>query len=98
VEELAEVSGGVAGPPEVQRLFTQLRALGDIARSLFDDTDIWLQGDCSMDARTLEKELPDLQVILCVAAEALNKVTYGPFDVMKEAARKASGDIERGVR
>ena len=98
VEELAEVLAGMAGPPEVQALFSQMQALGRHARRLFDNPDIWQKGTCSIDARALEKELPDLQVILCVAAEALNRVTDGPFDVIREAERKATRDITRGVR
>jgi len=87
-EELGELTQYLRLPAVMSRT---LRTLGDLARKVFGDQQLWLTADV-INVKAAQQELADIQVVVFCMAQALD------FDVVQAALAKATSDIERGVR
>jgi|GEM_PF-4779462 len=93
LEELCELAAMATLPPHLQ---AHLAALENVARSTFNDHDLW-QYEPQVSPYAW-KELADLLVTVFCAAQALGEVTGQPFDIVQVAVEKAAADVSRGVR
>jgi hypothetical protein len=97
LEELSEFCTPLLGiVPEY--LYGEIVVAGDMGKFQFDHGD-WKDGYLSVEmTKKLREELYDMQVVLVNMAAAVEAILNEECDLMKGAAEKAEGDIERGVR
>jgi len=88
VEEIAELASCFRLPEYLAR---SISVTGAIARHYFDDQEVWTRTSLD-DEKSSAAELADVLIPLLVCATALD------IDALDEAEKKASADIQRGVR
>lgn len=94
-EELGELAGKLGVDIQLFRMISYVRWL---ARSAFDLRTDYDQMDPTLDYAGAKEELADLQVVILVLADQLEKLSGEPYDVVQAALKKSRADIERGVR
>ena len=105
LEEIGELAQsfyglpGIAYPPAEHNVPAVLYNIAMVFKSAFDRPDVW--GNANIpeeECRRAKQELSDIQVVVFCLAQALERLSGEPFDVVAAAVVKSREDVERGVR